>query len=169
MGSGPAAAEVNMEQKVSVVSPALIMEPFLNLLDEAEALPLVISGGSMTPFLVHGRDTVYLSKVKEPIKKGDMVLYQRHSGKYVLHRVLKAKNGSFTMLGDAQTHAEPGITANQIRAVVTAVRRKDQLLQKGDFWWDFFEKIWIRMVPLRPAVRNAYFYIKRLLGNKGVI
>lgn len=162
-------AELSMEHKVRIVSPKAIMEPLLALLDEVEAVPLVISGGSMTPFLVHGRDTVYLSKVKKPLKKGDMVLYQRLGGSYVLHRILKVEGSLYTMVGDAQTHLELGIHESQIRAIVTAVRRKDKLLQKGSFWWIFFEKIWVRMVPLRPAVRKAYSFIKRLLGNKGAI
>ena len=158
-----------MEYRVRLVSPELVMEPLLGLLDEAEAVPLVVSGGSMTPFLVHRRDTVYLSKVDRPLKKGDMVLYQRMNGAYILHRVLKVAHDSYTMVGDAQTHPEPGIKMNQVRAVVTAVRRKDKLLQKGSFWWDFFEKVWIRMVPIRPAVRNTYSFMKRLLSSKGAI
>lgn len=155
-----------MEHRVRVVSPELIMEPLLGLLDEAEAVPLVISGSSMTPFLAHWRDTVYLSKVDRPLKKGDMVLYQRMNGAYVLHRIFKTDNDSYTMVGDAQTHLEHGIKSNQIHALVTAVRRKDKLLQKGSFWWDFFEKVWIRMVPMRPAVRKAYSTVQRLLRSE---
>ncbi len=158
-----------MEQRLKVTSPDVIMGPLLALLDDAQAVPLVISGSSMTPFLVHGRDTVYLSKVSGPIKKGDMVLYQRSSGRYILHRVLKAEASSYTMIGDAQTLPEPGITDHQIRAVVTAVRRKGKLLQKGSFWWDFFEHTWIRIVPIRPIITNAYAFMKRLAGSKGAI
>lgn len=158
-----------MEHRLKIVSPDVIMEPLLNLLDEVEAVPLVISGSSMTPFLVHGRDIVYLTKVDGPLKKGAMVLYQRCNGAYILHRVLTADRDSYTMVGDAQTRPEPGIRAEQIRAVVTAVRRKDKLLQKGGFWWDFFEKVWIRMVPMRPLIRNTYSLIKKLFCNKGAI
>lgn len=142
------------------------MKPLLELLDEVEAVPLVISGGSMTPFLAHGRDTVYLSKVKGPLKKGDMVLYQRTNGAYVLHRVFRVEKDSYTMVGDAQVYLEPGIQKSQILAIVTAVRRKDKLLRKGSFWWEFFEHIWIYMVPFRPVVRNTYTFVKRLLSKK---
>ena len=158
-----------MEYRVKIVDPEQIITPLLELLDEVQAVPLVISGGSMSPFLVHGRDTVYLSKISKPLKKGDMVLYRRKSGAYVLHRILHVRNDSYTMVGDAQTHLEPGIHTNQICAVVTAVRRKDKLLKKGSFWWDFFEIIWIRMVPLRPALKKMYSFIKQLPGNKGAI
>ncbi len=149
-----------MEHKIKIASPEQVMEPLLGLLDDTDGVPLVISGGSMTPFLVHGRDTVYLSKVTGPLRKGDMVLYQRVGGAYVLHRVLKVDEGSYTMIGDAQIHREPGIRPSQIRAVVTAVRRKGKLLKKGSFWWDFFEKVWIRMVAIRPAVRKVYVMLK---------
>lgn len=151
-----------MEHNFRIVSPELIMEPLLSLLDETAAVPLVISGSSMTPFLAPGRDTVYLSKVDRPLKRGDMVLYQRENGHYVLHRILRAEKDSYTMVGDAQYQTEPGIRADQIRAVVTAVRRKGKLLQKGCFWWDFFEKIWIRLVPLRPMLRELYSFLPKM-------
>lgn len=145
------------------------MEPLLALLEDAEAIPLVISGGSMTPFLVHRRDTVYLSKVDQPLKRGDIVLYQRDNGRYVLHRILRAEGDVYTMIGDAQTQPEPNIRRDQIRAVVTAVLRKDKLLKKGDFWWYFFEKLWIRMVPIRPVIKNIYSVAKGLRNDKGAI
>lgn len=150
-----------MEYNVKVVSPESVMEPLLGLLDETDCVPLIISGNSMTPFLVHGRDTVYLSKAEMPLKRGDMVLYQRDNGAYILHRVLLVKDNLYTMVGDAQIHTEPGIRPDQIRAVVTAVRRKGKLLQKGNFWWEFFGKVWIRMVPLRPAVGKIYSTVRR--------
>lgn len=42
------------------------------------------------------------------------------------------------------------------QALVTAVRRKEKLLQPGSFWWEFFEKVWIRVIPLRPGIAAAY-------------
>ena len=145
-----------MEPKVRVAEPEVLMEPLLALMEETGTVPLVISGYSMTPFLVHGRDTVYLSKVDRPLKKGDMILYRRDSGAYILHRILKAENGSYTLVGDAQTWLEPRIREDQVLALVTAVRRKGKLLKPGSFWWNFFEKIWLRMIPLRPFVLKLY-------------
>lgn len=45
---------------------------------------------------------------------------------------------------------------DQVLALVTAVRRKEKLLQPGSFWWDSFEKVWIRVIPLRPGIVAAY-------------
>ena len=153
-----------MEYNVKQLDPETVMEPLLSLMEETQAVPLVISGGSMLPFLAHGRDIVYLSKLNGPPHRGDMLLYRRRSGHYVLHRVYRVDGDCCTMVGDAQTLLEPGIHQDQILAQVTAVRRKGKLLKKGCFWWDFFEKVWIRLVPLRPALRTAYSRIKKLFN-----
>ena len=153
-----------MNYNVRELDPQVLMPALLALLEETETVPLVISGSSMTPFLVHGRDTVYLSKVTVPLKRGDMILYRRDSGDYILHRIFRAEGDTYTLVGDAQTMLEPGIRADQVLAVVTAVRRKGKLLKKDSFWWDFFEKVWIRMVPLRPAARAVYSCFVKLLN-----
>ena len=145
-----------MEHRVKILPPEVLMEPLLGLLDSAEYVPLSISGSSMNPFLVHSRDTVYLSKVTRPLKKGDMILYRRDSGDYVLHRIYRVEESGCWLVGDAQTVLEKGIRPDQILALVTAVRRKGKLLQPGSFWWDFFEKVWIRMIPLRPGAVAVY-------------
>ena len=145
-----------MEHRVRVLPPEMLMEQLLGLLDTAEYVPLNISGSSMTPFLVHSRDTVYLSKVTRPLKKGDMILYRRDNGAYILHRICRVEPESYRLVGDAQILIEKDVRPDQVLALVTAVRRKGKLLQPGSFWWDFFEKVWIRMIPLRPAVVAVY-------------
>ena len=147
-----------MEKNTRVMKADILLEEYRKLLEDEniEALPLVISGNSMAPFLVHGRDTVYLSKPAGPVKKGDTVLYRRDNGAYILHRVYKADKDSYTMVGDAQTHLEKGIRRDQIIAVVTSALRKGKMQKPGTFWWEFFEKLWINMIPLRPAVVKLY-------------
>lgn len=145
-----------MAYNVKILPAEVLMEPLLEALAEADYVPLVISGNSMTPFLVHDRDTVYLSKVNRPLKRGDMILYRRDDGSYILHRIYRAADGTFTLVGDAQTRLERGIRGEQVLALVSAVRRKGKLLKPGSFWWDFFEKVWIRLVPVRPVIVAAY-------------
>lgn len=151
-----------MEHKTRVLEPDQFAEALPELLEETEAVPLMITGSSMTPFLVHGRDTAYLSKPSHPLKRGDMVFYRRDSGACILHRVYRVEADAYTMVGDAQTELETGVRPDQVKALVTAVRRKGKLLKKGSFWWDFFEKTWIRLVPLRPGLRAVYSCLTRL-------
>ena len=152
-----------MEPKVRVIAPQELMPQLLQLLQEAQFVPLVISGNSMSPFLRHGRDTVYLSKIATPPKRGDMILYQRDNGRFILHRVYRVGT-TYTMVGDAQTLLETGIRPDQMLARVDTVRRKGKLLRKGNFCWDFFEKVWIRMLAIRPIARSAYSHLKQLLN-----
>lgn len=151
-----------MESKLKVADPEVLMPRIKSLVDQGQTVPLVISGGSMVPFLVHGRDTVYLSAVDRPLKKGDMILYRRDSGAYILHRICAVRGETCDLVGDAQTVIEPGIRKEQILALVTAARRKGTLLKKGSFLWWLFEKLWIRMIPVRPALLRLY---RRITGR----
>ena len=150
-----------MERHQRVMQPEILLEEYRQLLKDENitALPLVISGNSMSPFLVHGRDTVYLSRLDRPAKRGDVLLYKRESGAYILHRVYKVEKDSYTMVGDAQTQLEQGIRQDQIIAIMTSALRKGKLQKKGSFWWEFFEKLWIRIIPLRPILTKIYTYI----------
>ena len=150
-----------MERHQRVMQPEILLEEYRHLLKDENitALPLVISGNSMSPFLVHGRDTVYLSRLDRPAKRGDVLLYKRDSGAYILHRVYKVEKDSYTMVGDAQTQLEQGIRQDQIIAIMTSALRKGKLQKKGSFWWEFFEKLWIRIIPLRPMLTKIYTYI----------
>ena len=153
-----------MQRRMTTLPPEILLEEYRRILAEepqVEALPLVISGRSMTPFLVGGRDTVYLSRLDRQPKRGDMLLYRRDSGAYILHRVVRVEDGVCTMVGDAQVQLEPGIRRDQIIAIVTAADRKGKRQKPGCFWWEFFEKVWLRMIPLRPYVMALYGRLSR--------
>ena len=149
-----------MESKLHITKPEEFMKDLPTLLEETESVPLIISGNSMLPFLVHGRDTVFLSKVKNPLKKGDIVLYRRLNGAYILHRILKAENGSFVMIGDAQPVKETGIKEEQIIAMVKTVKRKGKILTEKHFTWFFYKKIWLNIIPLRALIIKIYSKLK---------
>ena len=152
-----------MKTQTKTMQPEVLLEEYRRLLRDdpsIDALPLVITGNSMSPFLIHGRDTVYLSRLTRPVRRGDMLLYRRENGNYVLHRVFKAGPESLTMIGDAQTILEPGIRREQVIAIVTRVERKGKPLGPGSFWWGFFEKIWIWIIPLRRVAERLYSWVR---------
>ena len=120
---------------------------------------ILIAGNSMSPFLVHERDYICFSHPKREVKKGDMVFYERENGQYVMHRIYKVTSEGYYMAGDSQMEIEGPIRREQIFALVTKVRRKGKWLESGDFLWEFFEKVWINIVPARRIVRKAYAYI----------
>ena len=115
-----------------------------------------VAGSSMTPFLHHG-DTVYLNPVDAPPKRGDIVLYTRPGGQYILHRIVKVNpDGSYIMLGDAQTQRERIESREVIHGVAVSARHLGKQLTPASFRWRFFEKVWLRVVPLRPLIMKSW-------------
>ena len=108
-----------------------------------------VAGGSMVPFL-HDGDTVQLELPDTPLKRGDIVLYTRPSGRYILHRIYRVnRDGSFIMVGDAQQDLEYIKSREQICARVTSVRHKGKPDHPGSMRWWFYRHIWLWVVPFR--------------------
>ena len=146
-----------MEKTNRCVDTVLLMEQYRALLETVDTLPLQVTGSSMTPFLAPGRDSVLLRKPPARLRRGDIALYRRGNGSYVMHRVYRCeRDGTYTMLGDAQQQAEHGICREQVIAVACAAQRKGKEQKPGHFWWEFFARVWIRIVPLRPMLRGLY-------------
>ena len=127
-----------------------------DLTEEGKEVSLLIAGNSMVPFLVHERDYIYFKKPDTKLKKGDMVFFQRIDGAFIMHRIKKVKSEGYYIVGDAQTTIEGPIRREQILARITKVKRKGKIVEPGDFWWEFFEHVWINMVSLRPIFTRLY-------------
>lgn len=136
------------------------------LVEEGETVSMRIVGSSMSPFLIHDRDLITFKAPERELKKGDMVFFQRESGQYVMHRIYAVKPDGYYMVGDAQTEIECPIRREQIFAVIIKVRRKGKWIEPGDFWWNFFERVWINIIPVRKAVVGFYSLVYKLSGRK---
>lgn len=133
----------------------------IEIINEGKDVNLLISGSSMTPFLCHRRDTIIISKPIDKFKRGDMVFYQRINGQYVMHRIHHVdKAGMLYIIGDGQVDIEGPVDPNCVFGIIHKVIRKGKLLTKGDFWWWFFEKIWIRIIPFRRIVLKIYSLLR---------
>ena len=109
-----------------------------------------VAGSSMVPFL-HSGDTVYLDAVPEILCKGDVVLYMRPNGDYVLHRICKlGSDGSLSVAGDAQRQLEVLPDRSCVFAIAAAARHKDRLMTPKSFRWRFYRRVWLWLRPIRP-------------------
>ncbi len=111
--------------------------PFIEAsIKEGGQFVLYPRGTSMNPTIYEGKDCVVLTELKEP-KQYDIVLYKRLSGQFVLHRIMKVKNGNYTMCGDNQYIFEKGIKRDQILAVVEEIRKDDgRIFDKNKIYAD---------------------------------
>ena len=126
------------------------------LAEEGRVVSMLIAGSSMSPFLCHNRDYIYFTKPDRELRRGDMVFYQRDTGQYVMHRIYKRKKDGYYMVGDAQTQIEGPLRGDQIFARIIKVKRKGRIIEPGNFWWEFFEHVWIRIIPMRKVIEKLY-------------
>lgn len=143
--------------KKRVVDAQTYMSVLRELLSQGKEVPLMITGSSMSPFLVHERDEILISPPDGIWKKGDLAFFQRKNGHYVMHRIVKvASNGDCFFIGDGQMVTEGPICPEQIFGKITAVKRKGKWIGPGNFWWEFFEHVWLNTISLRPLFRKLY-------------
>ena len=128
------------------------LDTLCTLCEEGKTVSTVVEGGSMLPFLSPGRDYVFLEKLHTSPKRGDIVLYKRKNGDYVLHRIRKVRNGEYFLIGDRQTQTERGIREENLCAIVTKVKRNGKIVNSKSPVWFFYKHIWLSLVPLRSPL-----------------
>lgn len=99
------------------------------ILSAGQPISITVTGTSMQSFLRHGLDRVFLEPC-DPAKiaRGDIVMYCRDSGQWVLHRVYRVADGVLTMIGDAQWLLEEGIRQDQIIGKATHALRRGKVI-----------------------------------------
>lgn len=133
------------------------------LLDQGGKAWITVTGTSMFPFLREDRDSVQLVKTSyEGMEKGDIVLILRETGYYVLHRVIKKKDGRFYIIGDAQNWIEGPLLPRQLIAGVDSVKRGNRVISCNAGWWRFLTGVWLNIVPLRFYILRSLRLISRL-------
>ena len=132
-----------------------------DMVEQGMEVSMTVAGTSMEPFLVHNRDKIYFRKPEGTIKKGDMVFYQRETGAYVMHRVMKVKKQQYYTAGDHQTFLEGPIGKKQIFAKVVSVEKDGVWLTEKDKRWKFYAVWWRRLFWVRKVVNK----LKRIIGK----
>lgn len=110
---------------------------------------LRVKGTSMRPFYESGKTDVVLERLDGEPSRFDVILYESPAGGYVLHRILRGKDGFFTVCGDALTKKEI-ISRKQIIARVVSSSTDGMTLLANDK--QYLRKVWAWAFfkPLRP-------------------
>ena len=150
------AMDMEKQSKIRQVDIHEYLPVLIDIINQGKDVSLIVSGSSMAPFLCHHRDTIIISKPDSKFKKGMMVFYTRDNGQYVMHRIHHIKNDDLYIVGDNQIEKEGPIKQEKVFGVIHKVIRKGKILTHGDFWWEFFEHVWIRIIPLRRILVKLY-------------
>ena len=136
-----------------IVDTKEYLNTICRLLQEGQQdLPVPVTGNSMCPFL-HPGDIVYLNRFAD-LEKGDIVLFTRPDGSFVLHRIYQIKkDGTYLILGDNQLMPEP-VPAERIHAIVTSARIKEKVVTPKSLRWQCYAKLWPR--PVRHIIGKLH-------------
>lgn len=133
------------------------------------SVKLKVSGFSMYPLVSSRRDSVLLTKA-DSIKVGDVPLYKRPDGSYVLHRIVGKKDGAFYTMGDYETKKEYPVYPEQIVAKASGFYRKDKFIDCKSKRYKLYKFLWTHTLFLRPIFLNCIADIgknkKRMLKTK---
>ncbi len=121
-------------------------------------------GRSMEPMLRQDRDLVVISSPSSRLKRFDVALY-RHGEAYVLHRVIKAKDGCYIIRGD-NTYTDETVPESAVIGVLSSFQRKGRQISTESRCYRLYVRLWLAIYPIRRAViavlRRAAGTAKRL-------
>lgn len=133
-----------------------IIEEASRLVGEGVSVTLPVTGRSMLPFIVGGRESVILLNPGQP-KTGDVVLAWVDGCRYVVHRIIRTDGDGITLMGDGNVVATEHCTAADIRATAThtvdASGKVRYLYTRRRRW---MARMWRRLLPVRKYLLAAF-------------
>ena len=157
--------ENSIDKQISVDHMEDLMPLFRESLASGQSVTFSPRGVSMLPMIRQGIDSVCLSTPVKPLKKYDIILYQRTNGKYVLHRIVGVGK-TYTCIGDNQFVFEKGIAQEQIIAVCTAFTRCGKEYSADAPLWRSYAVFWHYSRVLRRVFRAIKRRAVRLFRKK---
>lgn len=139
-----------------------LMSLIRETLEAGKSVQFSPKGTSMLPMLRQGVDSVTLSPLPEQLSKYDIPLYQRDSGQYVLHRIVKVGE-TFTCMGDNQFAPESGIRREQMIALVTAFHRGEKEYVVSSLSYGIYCRLWHYSRPARRLWRMGKGLLRRMI------
>lgn len=122
-----------------------------------------ITGTSMNPLLYEKRDFVLIKKSDFPLEIGDIPLYRRKDGHFVLHRIVGRDEYGYVMCGDNQFILEHGIKEENIIGVVCEMNINGSTVSVNDPEYIRHKEKYVKNVNSRYPLRRLRFKLSRLL------
>lgn len=142
---------------MSELSPLIV-----GLVNDGTDVTLTVTGNSMRPMLTHLKDTVILTKCDPlSLKAGDIPLYRRENGGYILHRIIKSHDDVYDISGDYQYELERGVPKSSVLCVVKGFTRNGKFHSCDEFGYRLYAFLWRKLFPFRKAIMTAYRKLKR--------
>lgn len=139
-----------------VLDNTTFLQEVINLVSNGAEVELKVKGYSMLPFIIGDRDSVVLSKIEGPLKRGDIVL-GKFRGNYILHRVIKIGKEQVLLMGDGNIKVVEECKIEDIYAKAVAIiksnKRRVNPYSKLNL---FYSKVWFLLLPIRRYIMFIY-------------
>ena len=140
---------------------------FEDVLERDGTLTYANVGTSMLPLLREGRDLfTVVKKGRERCRVGDVVLFRRGDGAYVLHRIVEVRPDGYVLLGDNCVSREKGVRDADILGVMSAFVRDGKEYSVSDPAYRAYTAYILKTAPARIAGKKLIWKAKRLLHEK---
>lgn len=133
----------------------ILIPELARLLAEGKEVRFTPSGVSMRPFIEGDRDSVVLTALKTPPRRGDILLAQTQTlcGKttYVLHRLIRIEGDTYVFQGDGNLAGEERCVLGDIIGRVARIETPKghrKLLTRG--------RVWFALRPVRKWLLKIY-------------
>lgn len=135
-----------------------LIEPIIR---RGDTVKMKVTGYSMYPLVSSRRDSVLLGKA-ERHRIGDVSLFQRSDGSFILHRIVGEKDGAFYFCGDYEVKKEYPVYPSQIVAVAKGFYRKERFISCDSFLYKLYCLFWRGTFWIRPfLLRSLAVYTSR--------
>lgn len=126
-------------------------------------LPMYIplEGDSMRPLIRRRRDLVCIVPITRSLKRGDVLLFEAPSGRHVVHRVCRIKDGYVQTLGDYCWNLDPWIPSDAVLGMAVMVEREGVQISLDSPFARFLGCVWMAGLPLR----RGYWRCRALVGK----
>lgn len=133
----------------------ILIPELARLIAEGKEVRFTPSGVSMRPFIEGDRDSVILTALNTPPRRGDILLAQVSTlcgnTTYVLHRLICIENETYILQGDGNLAGEERCALGDIIGRVTRIENPDgrrKMLTRG--------RVWYALRPVRKWLLKIY-------------
>ena len=126
-----------------------IIDEAVALMNEGYSVTLPVSGRSMLPFIIGGKESVILAP-PAGLKRGIVALAWVENRRYVLHRIERIEGERVTLMGDGNLAGREHCSIGDVKAIAThVVDIKHCLHYLYTPWRKTAAEIWAKLIPIR--------------------
>lgn len=126
---------------------------------------IISTGGSMRPLWHDRKNNITLTACDpQALKRGDVPLFCRDNGTYVIHRIAKVYEDSFEIVGDAQYITER-VDKSSIIAVVKSFSYHGKTVGVTNTVYRMYSSVWLWLLPVRRYIFAIVRRIKKLFKH----